>query len=331
MLASEADLDSLPFRPFFVVGAARSGTTLLRVQLDRHPELAVPPESHFIPHLWRRRRRYGREGRVERPERFLADLRSQRRFREWNVASEQVGEELPPSPTLGQAIEAAYRAYAKAHGKSKWGDKTPRYVTQLPLLARLFPEARFVHLVRDGRDVALSLVGLGHLHAHPATAAFPWARQVAKGRAAGHALGPGRYVELRYEELVANPEGVLQHLCRSLGLAFAPEMLEHRRNETLEKIPPDRRRYHTRLALPPTEGLRDWRRDMDPAAVAEFEALAGAELVASGYELSGRPISTGTRVRAWLRAARFAVRILGRRPRVRRRRKAETIVATTDR
>jgi hypothetical protein len=313
----------VPPPPFFIVGAARSGTTLLRLMLDRHPEVAIPGESHFIPPLWARRRRYGRAGSIDDREAWLRDLSAQPAFRRWDLPIELVRRELDalPDPTFAQAIEAVFLAYAHSRGKERWGDKTPDYVEHLPLLAHLFPTARFVHLIRDGRDVALSTIDLQRLHRRAATAAYFWARAIRQGRTAARLLGPERYVEVRYEELLDDPEGEIRRLARFLDLAFHPAMLEHDR-EARERLPEGIRRIHGRLALPPTKGLRDWRRDMRPSEVEEFEAVAGRELLAAGYEPSGRHIGVLARARAWSRMIPFgltyAVRLLRARRHSRR-------------
>ena len=312
--------------PFFVVGAARSGTTLLRVMLERHPAVAIPPESHFIPRLWEQRRRYGDDGRLERPREFLRDLASDGRFRSWDLPSQAVRDELEPleRPTLADGIAAAFRAYAGSRGKPSWGDKTPKYVDSIPLIASLFPEARFVHVVRDGRDVALSVLDMERLHAHAATPARVWARQVRDGRAAGRALGEARYLELRYEDLLEDQPGELRRVCGFLGVPYRAAMLEHER-DALESIPARQRGMHTRLALPPTKGLRDWRSQMSSRELAEFEAVAGEQLEAFGYTRAAAPPGVATRVRAGLRTAgfygRYARGRLGVAMRRRRRRR----------
>lgn len=285
--------------------------------LNRHPEVAIPPESHFIPRLWDRRSHYGRGDRLERPRAFLRDLGADRRFRDWNVPIEDVAREIGslPDPSFADGIAAAYRVYARSRGRSRWGDKTPRYVDRIPLLARLFPTARFVHVVRDGRDVALSMLDIGRLHRRSASPALVWRRQVARGRRAGRALGPDRYREIRYEALVEDPERELRALCGFLDLPFDPSVLRHD-DRAPDRLPSRVRWMHTRLALPPTKGLRDWRRDMSARDVAEYEAIAGEQLVAMGYELSGTP-SPWTRMTAWTRLVPFAGRALRQRLRSR--------------
>ncbi len=307
--------------PVFVVAAARSGTTLLRVLIDRHPDLAVPGEGHFIPHLWAKRDRYGRDGIVERPDVWLADLARHPSFQFWGLPIENVRDELRgrQSVRFSEAVEAAYLAYARRAEKPRWADKTPDYIDHLPLLSSLFPEARFVHMIRDGRDVALSTIDLKRFHRRAATCAHFWSRQVDGAMREGKRLGSDRYLELRYEDLLDDPEGELRRFCRFVDLPFDAAMLEHDERD-LEKLPERFRSIHSRLALPPTKGLRDWRSQMPRPEVAEFEAVAGRELTRAGYQLAAGHPRARTRILARWRMGGFAVRYLRHRARTRARR-----------
>jgi hypothetical protein len=240
----------------FVVGCSRSGTTLLRAFLDAHPLLAVPSESHFA---------LAPDSRTVRRA-----LRREPWFALWGIAA-------PDLRGLGgaDAVRALFAAYAAAHGKPRYADKTPHYVSHLPALADRFPEARFVHVVRDGRDVALSLLEVPWGPDDVEGAALHWRRRVLEGRDSG--LGAERYREVRYEALVADPEPELRALVAWLELPYDPTMLERR---PLAVPYPE---HHRRLALAPTPGLRDWRRDMSAADAARFEAVAGDALAELGY------------------------------------------------
>jgi hypothetical protein len=297
--------------PLFIVGAARSGTTLVRVLLNRHPDLAIPGESHFIPDLWRRRHAYGKAGRIEDIDVWVRDMAKQPWFRSWGVPVQDLERGLSEalSPTFSDGVRAVYQAFAELQGKRRWGDKTPEYVNDLLLLASLFPDALFVHVLRDGRDVALSVVELGRLHRSAATAALFWRRQVSNGRRAGAVIGPGRYMELAYESLVDDPERELRGLCHFLGLPFDRAMLDHD-TQALESIPPRIRYMHSRIALPPTRGLRDWTRQMAAHDVAEFETIGGRELLKTGYQLSSARHGLVVHIRAWTRMIPFALRYI---------------------
>ncbi len=281
---------------------------MLRLMLDRHPRLAVPSESYFIPTLWRRRRRYGPAGMVRDPAPFLADLERQLGYRLWELPAEAVAARVSPGMTLSDAIEEVFGAYAAHRGKEWWGDMTPNYVNHLPLLERLFPQARFVHLVRDGRNVALSVLDLGRLHRQAATPAFYWARAIRRGRRAQRRLGD-RYTEVRYEDLVADPERELRRLCEFLSIPYHPAVVEHD-PDAAERVPDQVRHMHTRVSLPPTRGLRDWRTQMSAADLRGFEAVAGRTLDQTGYPRSGVEVGWRDAVGARARLVAFRTRVL---------------------
>jgi hypothetical protein len=271
--------------PFlFIVGRGRSGTTLLQAMVDSHPLVAIPPESHLVVRIARRRRRYERRGGFD-AERFVGDLVSHYGFRRWDIPADDVRETLRRSParSVPEATRALYGLYARRHEKTRYGDKTPINVMHLPLLARFLPEARFLHIIRDGRDVALSYLDQPFGAETVPEAAFRWRRDVFTGRRDGSRLGAGRYMEVRYEALVQEPESVLRRVCAFAGLAFDPAMLAYREHGE-RVLAPRIKPAHPHLGRPPTPGLRDWRRDMAPGDVAVFETLAGDLLSELGYE-----------------------------------------------
>jgi len=267
--------------PLIVLGVRRSGTTLLRVMLDRSPELAVPDESYFVPQLARRHR-----GCVD-PEAFLDDLRRLPTLVEWSVEPGDVAQRLRPAMKTGEAIGAVFETYAAARGKRRWGDKTPLYMQHLPLLERLFPEARFVHLVRDGRDAALSFLsvppgimteGWGHPR-DAAGFACQWATEVREARRLGARVG-ARYLEVRYETLVAGPQTALRAVCDFAGLQYDDAMLGY-----VGDTDSARKAHQQRLNEPPRVGVRDWRTEMAAADRRAFEAVAGDLLAELGYDV----------------------------------------------
>ena len=270
--------------PLFVLGVRRSGTTLLRVMLDRNAELAVPDESYFVPQLARRHRRVD-------PEAFLDDLRRLPTLLEWRLSPDAVAPLLRPGVSTGEAIGAVFQAYAAVRGKARWGDKTPLYMQYLPVLERLFPSALYVHLIRDGRDAALSFLsvpagimteGWGHPR-DAAGFACQWATEVRAARALGRRVGPARYLEVLYEDLVAVPEAELRRICAFTGLEYDAGMLGY-----VGQTESARKEHQQRLNEPPRVGARDWRTEMSPADVAAFEAVAGDLLDELGYEVSTR-------------------------------------------
>src|SRR5207237_1740039 len=112
--------------------------------------------------------------------------------------------------TLADAVRACFAVYAESRGKPRWGDKTPGYVEHLELLAELFPDARFIHIIRDGREVSTSIAEQPWGPPSPVAAAFWWRRKVKRGRRSGELLGPDRYLEIRLEHLISDSEQALR-------------------------------------------------------------------------------------------------------------------------
>jgi hypothetical protein len=295
----------------FVVGCPRSGTTLLRRMLDAHPELAITPETHWIP-------RWLERGIGVTPEGFATPDLVSRLLASPKFA--RTGIERPELESLlrtGQPVPYAdfvrgfFDLYGQVVGKPLVGDKTPGYVKHLPSLHELFPEARMVHLIRDGRDVALSAIGwrrwpklarrLPTWRSHPVpTAAIWWERHVRSGREAAGSLGSGTYYEVRYEALVADPTAEAASLCAFLGIRFDEAMVRfhEKRSRSEPGLSPKK------AWLPPTAGLRNWTAEMSEPDVELFEAMSGELLDELGYPRAvPRPSMEARRIAAEIRSA----------------------------
>ncbi len=276
-----------PARPIFLIGAPRSGTTMLRYMLCAHPRLYIPPESNFIPRL----AHYGPDRPLSRPE-ALALVEKiigyKVFFRDWQ------GERPDPAAfvdalsdrRLPALLDGLYRAYAARHGAERWGDKSPIYTSYVNQIAGLFPEAQFIHIVRDGRDVTLSMLkayqGRRFFYVDLGYAALSWKQRVQRARAAGRRLGHERYLELRYEELTAEPEGQIRRVCDFLGEAYEAAMVDPGR--VAEKS------FHSRGIHAATRGkvtvnkTGRWAQEMTPGDQRIFHALAGDLLDELAYE-----------------------------------------------
>jgi hypothetical protein len=266
---------------------------MLRALLDSHPELAVPPESYFVVPALEQRARYERPGGALELDALLADVAAERSFPDWHLgpaALDQVRADAPA--TVPDALLALYRAYAGQQAKPRAGDKTPSHLLHVDLLASSFPTARFLHIVRDGRDVVPSIVGMSFGPDRFAEAVLFWRRRVEQGRAEGARHGAARYREIRYDDLVADPESVLRaEVCPFLGLEYSDEMLRY--HERADEVIGGLRatRHVQGVRRPPTPGVRDWRTALAPHDLQLFEALAGDLLDDLGYERSGVPAS----------------------------------------
>lgn len=278
--------------PVFIVGCDRSGTTLLRLMLMGDPSLWIPTETNFIPHLAERSDRYGDFTSALQREAFVDDLASAYATYA-SVAMEAL--DLDPqeirsaleaaAPTRYEgAVDAIYRLAAIRRGRHRWGDKSPTYVLHLPRLARLFPSARFVHLLRDARDVAVSTIMAGWFEPDQwEEAAEYWLRRVSTGLRDGRALGMARYMEIRYEALVQEPSATLRRLCDWCDLSYSSAMLAFYPG-ALDHILPAHRGLFPLIDKPvdPTRA-HAWRRTMSAPARRRVERVAGAVMTQLEY------------------------------------------------
>ena len=197
--------------------------------------------------------------------------------------------------SYAELLSKLFDRYGQAHGKALVGTKN---AYSIATLHSLWPQAKFVNIIRDGRDVALSANSWSKLpklkerfatwREDPvSTAALWWEWQARVGREAGSSLNPDVYYEVRYESLVAQPAQTLAGICAFLGVPFDEAML--RFNEGREKEDGNLSPKHA--WKPPTPGLRDWRSQMTPEDVEKFEAVAGDLLEALGYPRGAKYLS----------------------------------------
>lgn len=250
---------------------------MLRLILDRG-DVAIPPESMFLldvdPH--------------QPPDNVLLEAWNHPRVRLWGLAGAppQIPEGLSPQHAFRFAVSAPFIAYAEREGKTRWADKTPAYIGHVGRLASIWPDARFVVLVRDGRDVALSVMGVPFGPNNAWAAARSWATAIRQGREAA-ARYPGRVLEVRYEDLVARPEAEVQAICGFLGLDYSHDMLAIERTDR-SKVVEDQAGWFTNVwSGITTAAVGKWRTDLTPRQVEMFESVAGDELRALGYATNG--------------------------------------------
>jgi len=292
--------DSIRRNPYvFAVGCPRSGTTLLQRMLDHHPLLTVANDTHFIP-----RAVAGRDGNPVLDADLVEAVRTYHRFQRLGLNDAAVDAAASDATTYSEFVERLYDQLAAQHGKPLAGEKTPDYVRSLRLLAQLFPWARVLHIIRDGRDVTLSTLSWANERKGPgrfrlwqeeplAVCALWWKWQVSAGRRDRAAFGE-QYREIRYERLVAEPAVVTAEIATFLDLDEGAEMARFHEGRTRDEPGLSAKKAW----LPPIPGLRDWRSMMGPRDVELFEALAGDLLETLGYELASSHIPDAVAERA---------------------------------
>lgn len=300
--------------PFvFFVGCPRSGTTLLRRIGEAHTKLAMVHETRWIARTWEQRRGLTANGLVT--ARLIERMRDPRRLEPLSMNVEDLYALDAEGMHFAKFVTTLFDHYASREAKPLVGDKSPGYVRYISTLHGLWPSAKFVHIVRDGRDVALSVLdwrkgatSFATFDEDPiATIAVWWEWYVRLGREAAGGVR-GLYHELRYESLVGDKEAECRRLCVFLGIEYEPQMLQFHAGKT--KLKPGLSSKSS--WLPITAGLRDWRTQMDPDDARCFEAAAGDLMDELGYERVGGAISRASRDYAAGLRARFVEQAIER-------------------
>lgn len=309
--------DTNPKGPVIIVGAPRSGTTLLRYMISSHPDVFIPPESNFIPHL------FAAAPGSPMPRRkairaIETILEYKVFFRDWKEPLPDPTEFVDTLSDLRPAtiLSGLYGEYARQHDASRWGDKSPIYTSHIDAISRILPQAQFIHIIRDGRDVCLSMLksyqGARFFYVDLCYAARSWKRRVQDARRTGLSLSEKKYLEVRYEQLLADPGGVLTEVCAFIGERFTEEMLHPER--VASTMYHSKGIHGTTRSAPAPQNAQKWKNQMSEADSRIFNALAGDLLEELGYEVDRTTsMDWNDRVRLTLLRAKYATIEGGRR------------------
>lgn len=269
--------------PFFIVGVQRSGTTLLRLILNAHSKIAIPEEASFLKPLlkskWIRTTITG-----EKKDKLVRYLRKNEQFNLWNFDREPLLQNIKnkESTTIKEIMEIMYSSYATHEGKSSWGDKS-LFFGAMDLLYEMFPQARFIHIVRDGRDVFHSWRKMDPKKSHPTVMALDWKFKIHFIEKSMKNIPSSSMMVVRYEDLLDNPEETLKDICKFLNIEFEKEMLKFHKssNKYIGK-------HHSDLIFKEIDGTNTnkWKKQLSQNEIKLYQMSASNILLKYGYELS---------------------------------------------
>lgn len=290
-------------RPFFIVGNPRSGTTLLRFLLSSQSRLHIPPETGFLPNVMSF---HGRT--LNRQEvRDLVD-RIGSLNREWEnvVDDDDSFFDSIEDPTLGTVIDALYRSRMSRTDAERWGDKTPIFVRYIKQISDVFPNAQFVHIIRDGRDSTLSAIKKWQARYRYLDSYYllkNWVRNVTAGQQAAQWLGDDRYYEVRYEDIVSDTENAVAGICEFLGEDFDPSQLD----QTKLASKPEAECHHVEVTKPISKAsVARWKREMSTFDQKLAARIAGKKLRELGYDGGPSRMTLTERLKLVRLAVRFS-------------------------
>ncbi|NEQ76179.1 MAG: sulfotransferase [Okeania sp. SIO2C9] len=270
-------------RPIFIFGCPRSGTSLLSKLLNSHPRIAVPFESHVYKTFYHWLKYYGDLNLPKNRERLLDDIFSTGPLADWS-----------PYPNRENTIKAIQRydfhgifeaimfTWAKDRGKQRWGEKTPAHLFYWREILNGFPNLQVIHIVRDGRDCALSWLKSRMGPKHIYLAAWGWVKHLEVIEELKILLAQNSFFEVRYEKLLLNPQQVLKQMCAFLVEEYTPEMLNFYKDNAPYRTDKQNLQNLSRPII--SSNTEKWRTQMTERQLRIFEAVAGPTLERYSYQ-----------------------------------------------
>jgi len=246
--------------------------------LNEHPSLHIPGESWFLIDLMNALPLQGPLSPRQVKEAY-AIITGHERWKIWKIDDDRLWSRLEAldKPRLREIVTTVFNVASEGTGKTRWGDKTPEYVREIPRLHQVLPEAQFIHITRDARDVCSSLKKLEWRGAFLFRKAAYWATYVGAGITAGRQLPKGLYLEVSYEDLVSDPERELRKMCDFLEIPFDPRMTEFHKNadQNIAGWEKEKHIHDNTKRAPSSSDIHRWKGTMKALDVAVVEAMAG--------------------------------------------------------
>ncbi len=278
-------------RPFFVVSSGRTGTTLLASILDRHPEVLVPPEQFVMANAIIKYRLLNYLEWLDLVSIIVGEFARSKGTMNWELKVNELIQDLANLPveerSLGKIFDALFRSYGTQKGYSFriWGDKSPLSTDYMELIAPVFPEAKYLGLVRDGRDVIASIYKKNP-DADVPYATKKWNHAIAMQRKLQKKLGPDQFKQVRYEDLVREPEKIMREICDFLEVEYTPAILETQ-DDYLEKLGAvgDTEAFRNVAKPINPDSIGKWRKNLSPQQLKDLMPLIEENLKALNYPL----------------------------------------------
>jgi hypothetical protein len=252
--------------------------------LDSHSRIAIPYESHFFVEYFQK---YNVRALKDKEEAFALaqQILAEPPVRLWDLTINPEELDFNNCTNLPTVIEEIFRIYAKKCGKEIWGDKSPPYTQYVYMLEKMFPKARYIHLIRDGRDVALSLMNKTWGPGDFVSSMEYWARNISCARRMLYMLPEDRFIEVRFEQLVADPEAEVKRIVDFLEVDFEPAMINAYTKKASNKVGALIGSIHPHLnEAPSMDQAFKWKHKLNAADQALAYEIGGKELEELGYE-----------------------------------------------
>ena len=280
------DESNLSCIPFFIIGSGRSGNTLLRSILSGNSDISIPPESYRIPFAIKKFHIFNNRDWEDIVPQVLKEFEDCKEFYTWEIDITDVQKRLEDiadsKRTLSNIFDELFCTYAEKHspGSKIWGDKTPMNTLYLDWIGTVFPRSKFIHIIRDGRDVASSYLKMERYDTI-LEAANRWINSIESAQSFGSKIKEN-YMEIRYEELVTKPEEVIKDTCDFLDIDYDSKMLDH--TKQVKKLGDTDKEHHSNLSKPiSSDSVGKWRNNLSESDQESITKLLHKHLQRLGY------------------------------------------------
>jgi len=266
----------------FIGGYSRSGTTLLGAMIGAHTQCICTPESQFKIDVLRHFRGKKKEAvNIETARKMIQDHPRYRVL--WGDVADS--DALIGISSYEELILWFVRKYAEKEGKPHpafWVDHSPTNIKHAKILLELFPKSKFIHIIRDGRAVAASIMPLDWGPNTIDRTACSWKSRVSHYLSVESSLKNDQMLRVRYEHLIRSPESTLRDICSFLDIEYQPQMIRG----SGFKVPRYQDKQHSLIGKEPDKKrINAWEKSLTPRQIEIFESIAGELLVSLGYAL----------------------------------------------
>ena len=280
------DESNLSCIPFFIIGSGRSGNTLLRSILSGNSDISIPPESYRIPFAIKKFHIFNNRDWEDIVPQVLKEFEDCKEFYTWEIditdAQKRLENIADSKRTLSNIFDELFCTYTEKHspGSKIWGDKTPMNTLYLDWVGTVFPRSKFIHIIRDGRDVASSYLKMERYDTI-LEAANRWINSIESAQSFGSKIKEN-YIEIRYEELVTKPEEVIKYTCDFLDIDYDSKMLDH--TKQVKKLGDTDKEHHSNLSKPiSSDSVGKWRNNLSESDQESITKLLHKHLQRLGY------------------------------------------------
>lgn len=281
-------------RPVFIISSPRSGSTLLRLIINSHSQIAVPPPTLVFPYIYPYLHTYGDLNEPPNLAVLVEDILELQKSKPWPMElTKEMLISACQEPSFAGVYSALHRIWADFHDKPRWGEKTPPEIYFIGDILACFPEARFVHIIRDGRDVAVDWMENLQWPKNVYSTACQWRNFISAALPWRNKLKSDQLLEIHYEDLARSPEETVRRVCAFLGEEYEPEMLTYYQSEETAKWSQSAS-CHRHVSKPITDdyvGIHKKRLTLSERRM--LSGLIGQELRVWGYTLEDEPREIG--------------------------------------